>query len=214
MSEQQVRDALHAAVAAEPPLDFDPDALVSSAQRRTRRRAVTFASAGVVAVALAAVTVPGLVNTGAERSVPAASAGQPVTGQTAAADRGLEQRAAELKDYLTRRLPELSPSATVVSAGPFGNTADGTVSPDGPRMLAGPVELEYPDGKLSLRFRFDPTGAGEPLPGFPPDADEALGVNILSGDTTVTIISFGQRERAASATEWLRQLEGDPNLSL
>jgi hypothetical protein len=59
MTERDVREGLRGAVAGEPPLDFDPDALVAAArQERRRRRALVSASLATVAVAVAAVAVP------------------------------------------------------------------------------------------------------------------------------------------------------------
>ncbi|MFL6122430.1 hypothetical protein [Actinophytocola sp.] len=59
MSEEDVRGGLRDAVAEEPPLDFDPDALVTVARQQVRRRrALMAAGAATVAVAVAAVALP------------------------------------------------------------------------------------------------------------------------------------------------------------
>ncbi|HEY0449252.1 hypothetical protein [Actinophytocola sp.] len=59
MSEQDVRESLHGAVAAEPPLSLDPDALVHTARREVRRRrALISVGVATTAIAVAAVAVP------------------------------------------------------------------------------------------------------------------------------------------------------------
>jgi hypothetical protein len=59
MSEEDVRGGLRDAVADEPPLDFDPDALVATARHQvTRRRSLIAVGMATVAVAVAAVAVP------------------------------------------------------------------------------------------------------------------------------------------------------------
>lgn len=61
MSEQELRDGLRVAVLDEPPLSFDPDALMERATRElARRRALVGAGVATTAVAVAAVAVPTL----------------------------------------------------------------------------------------------------------------------------------------------------------
>jgi hypothetical protein len=59
VSEQELRDGLRVAVAAEPALSFDPDALIVRARKEIRRRrALVGAGAATVVVAVTAVAVP------------------------------------------------------------------------------------------------------------------------------------------------------------
>jgi hypothetical protein len=61
MSEQELREGLWAAVADEPALAFDPDALMEQARREIKRRRALFgAGTATVAVAVAAVAVPAM----------------------------------------------------------------------------------------------------------------------------------------------------------
>ena len=59
MSEpQQLRESLSRALAEEPPLSFDPDALINRAQHEARRRRTLAAVAAAAVVALVAVAIP------------------------------------------------------------------------------------------------------------------------------------------------------------
>src|SRR5262245_8450796 len=61
MSERELRDGLALAVAQEPPLSFDPDALVARARRESaRRRALAGVGAATAVIAIAAVALPSL----------------------------------------------------------------------------------------------------------------------------------------------------------
>ncbi|GAB3485533.1 hypothetical protein [Amycolatopsis cihanbeyliensis] len=222
MSEQQVRDALRSAVLDEPPLDFDPDALVATARRKARRRAVGSAGAGVAVIALAAAAVP--IVLGTEDSEPRGSV--PAAAQPTAT--GLSERAEELERHLTERLPRLYQDAELVSVGPFGNGPDGTVDPNGPRALTGTAVLEDDDGKLTLEFRLEDLGSGE-------THEVRLDVESGEGDGTLRVIrqepgntelsissrrsrdggqpAPGERERVLGELP-LVQLAEDPNLSL
>lgn len=85
MSEQEVRDGLRAAVSGEPPLSFDPDALMTKAQQKIKgRRALIAAGAATVGVAVAAVAVPTMLGTprGSTAGDPG-GAGQPCVPPTA-----------------------------------------------------------------------------------------------------------------------------------
>jgi hypothetical protein len=75
MSEQDVRDGLWAAVSGEPPLSFDPDALMARADRDLRRRrALVGVGVATTAVAVAAVAVPTVLGS------PRGSGGAPQVG--------------------------------------------------------------------------------------------------------------------------------------
>lgn len=63
MIEKQLEERMHAALAGEPPLGFDPDELVDRAARRGRQRRATLAAAGAAATVLV-LAVVGVVTTG------------------------------------------------------------------------------------------------------------------------------------------------------
>jgi hypothetical protein len=76
VSEEDVRGGLREAVADEPPLDFDPDALVAAARHQAkRRRALVAVGIATAAVAGAAVALPGVL--GRESTTRAADQPQP-----------------------------------------------------------------------------------------------------------------------------------------
>ncbi|HEY1571933.1 MAG TPA: hypothetical protein VGG05_11345 [Pseudonocardiaceae bacterium] len=73
MIEQQLKAGLHTALADEPPLAFDADRLIATAQRQSqRRRALAGVGAATAVVAVAAVAVPTLLH-GGERRVTTAT---------------------------------------------------------------------------------------------------------------------------------------------
>ncbi|OLF13247.1 hypothetical protein [Actinophytocola xanthii] len=145
MTERDVREGLRSAVADEPPLDFDPDALVATARREARRRrALVSASLATVAVAVAAVAVPVVLGVSREQgdltpgNRPVASS--PVPGATerpstppaseAAREYTAEQlrrRGRQMQAELEDALREVLPGAVDVVIQPFGGEATGQV---------------------------------------------------------------------------------------
>ena len=89
MTEQDVREGLHGAVADEPPLDLDPDALVATARRGLRRRrALVSVSVATAGVAVAAVALPVLLGIpGDQHGGGIAPADRPAATATGTADR-------------------------------------------------------------------------------------------------------------------------------
>lgn len=121
MSEAELRESLHAAVADEPPLNFDPDLLIARAETfRRRRRALvavgvaTFALIGTV-LALPGVLAPPRESVDAARvltttarpepSPPAVSVPAPVP---------VEERVQHLTGYLTKRVADIVPTTVDV----------------------------------------------------------------------------------------------------
>ncbi len=147
MTEQDVRDGLHGAVADEPPLHLDPDALVATARREARRRrALVSVGAATTAIAVAAVAVP--VALGISRGT-APVATRPPVSSAAPADvpwppRGVEpkyysakqllQRGNEMRAHLTQVFPAAVPGASAVAVQAFQGEAAGDVS-DGQKYL-------------------------------------------------------------------------------
>ncbi|MFI9811106.1 hypothetical protein [Saccharothrix variisporea] len=122
MSEAELRESLRAAVADEPPLHFDPDALIARAETfRRRRRALvavgvaTFALIGTV-LALPGVLAPPretvdaarvLTTTAAPSATPSAES-VPVTSPAAVP---LEDRVKRLSGYLAKQVVQVVPGA-------------------------------------------------------------------------------------------------------
>lgn len=147
MSENDVREGLRGAVAGEPPLDFDPDALVDTARQQVHRRALLSVGVATVAVVAAAVAVPLALSGGGETGgVPAAdrpaATRQAEQGTPGAADiewppRGmtavdytaaeLQERANAMRAHLLEVLPALLPEAKAFNVGLFGGEAEGAV---------------------------------------------------------------------------------------
>lgn len=139
MSEQDVRDAFRAAVADEPPLAVDPDALVERVRReRRRRRSIWSTGAGVALVAALAVGIPtalgGKAGTGvappaAQRSVDPAP--QMPTSRAAVdySVENLRRRGKEMRVHLQRRLPAVVPGVQGVHADEFGGEVSSAASP-------------------------------------------------------------------------------------
>ncbi len=149
MSENDVRDGLREAVAGEPPLDFDPDALVDTARQRVRRRALLSVGVATVAVVAAAVVVPLTLNDGggvtaadqptatgqADPATPSQSPQEfewppPGTEPVNYTADELQGRANEMRSSLQELLPTLMPDATDFEVRPFGGEAEGAVFDD------------------------------------------------------------------------------------
>lgn len=152
MSENDVRDGFREAVAGEPPLDFDPDALVDTARQQVRRRALLSVGIATVAVVAAAVVVPLTLTGGGE------GGGVPVADRPSATSQGdpgtptkspqeiewpppgiepvtytrdeLQGRANEMRTHLQEVLPTVLPEATDIDVGLFGGEAEGAVADD------------------------------------------------------------------------------------
>lgn len=87
MSERELRDGLALAVAQEPPLSFDPDALVARAKRdMVRRRALAGVGVATALIAIAAVAVPTALRGDGPRQATAATAPARTTTAAPAAE--------------------------------------------------------------------------------------------------------------------------------
>jgi hypothetical protein len=143
LSEQELRDGLKLAVADEPPMKFDLDDLVVTAERLARRRRALIAvGASTAAVAIAAVAVPVVLGIGggsAEIPVAAPPSHAVSTGSLAPAKPPLTRdqlvaRGAEMQTHLETRFPVVVPGAKQVKVGLFGGEAEGAVE-DGQNYL-------------------------------------------------------------------------------
>lgn len=144
MIERELRAGLDLAVATEPPLAFDPDALVARAQREHRRRK-SLAGVGVATavIAVAAVAVPTALNlTSAPARITSASAltttpVPPPVNQWPPAGVHQQSFTVDQLHSVTQTwshraeedLLRVSPQATGVTVQPWGGEAEGDVSP-------------------------------------------------------------------------------------
>jgi hypothetical protein len=133
MSEEDVRGGLWDAVADEPPLLLDTDALVATArQQTTRRRALIAVGAATIAVVVAAVAIPLALGRGTTTQVgdqPASSASAEPSAQEAAPHRyGAEElraRSEEMAVHLREVVPVVLPEASRIDVDEFGGEATG-----------------------------------------------------------------------------------------
>jgi hypothetical protein len=139
--ERELRAGLDHAVAIEPPLEFDPDALIARARREGRRRR-SLAGVGVATavIAVAAVAVPtalDMTSATARISVanrpatpPAAQHQWPqenIRQQSYPVDR-LRVIAQAWTKQLERELPRVAPQAADIGVQPWGGEAEGDIS--------------------------------------------------------------------------------------
>jgi hypothetical protein len=135
MSEEDVRGGLRDAVADEPPLVLDTEALVATARQQvTRRRALVAVGAATCAIVVAAVAIPlalgrGTTTTTQVGEQPASTAPpQSSTSEAAPTTYGqkeLRARGQEMRAHLKDVLPSVLPEATQVTVGEFGGEATG-----------------------------------------------------------------------------------------
>ncbi|MBP2322076.1 hypothetical protein JOF56_002461 [Kibdelosporangium banguiense] len=148
MSEQEFRDGLKLAVADEPPMKFDLDELVDTAERLARRRRALIAvGASTAAVAVTAVMIPvvlGISGGSAElpMAAPPSSAAPfpsspaktaPPTKPPLTRDQ-LITRGTQMQEYLRTQVPVVVPEAKELKIGVFQGEAEGAVA-DGQKYL-------------------------------------------------------------------------------
>jgi hypothetical protein len=210
MTEQDVRAGLADAVSDEPPLRFDPDALVATARRQVRRRALVSVSLATAAVAVAAVALPAI---GPRDAV--APAAPPVTTSTTTspttsptpppwpppdaeprvhtADE-LYRRGDQMRAFLGDVVPTVLPRATDIEVKPFAGEAAGDVD-DGQGYLTSFVHYTLDGNRFALGVNVYAPGAHAEGPGevCAPDPDgcgtldtehrgEVLAVDVRTGD--------------------------------
>jgi hypothetical protein len=175
MSEEDVRVGLRDAVADEPPLDFDPDALVATARQVTRRRALVAAGVATVAVAVAAVAIPGALGRGptqvAEQPTvtsattapkPSQWLAQPVEPVEYSPDQ-LRSRSQEMAGQLRQTVPAVLSDASEFAYGEFGGEASGEFY-EGQTSVNAAVSFTVDDARYSIFVTvWVPGGANELL---------------------------------------------------
>jgi hypothetical protein len=177
MSEEDVRDGLRGAVADEPPLDFDPETVVTEARQQIkRRRSLIAAGVATAAVVVAAVAIPVALGRGGTTQV----AQQPTTristttsptttewtspaqlvSYTADQLRTLSQKMAT---HLRGTLPEVLPEASKFEYGEFGGEAAGQFF-DGQNYVNAPVTFTIDHARYSIFVAVWVPGAPEMSP--------------------------------------------------
>jgi hypothetical protein len=126
---------LQDAVVDEPPLNFDPDALVAAAEQQIRRRrALLGVGVATVAVAVAAVALPSAL--GRAPTQVADGRTSTITPSTSVAwppnvppvqysTDQLQQRGSDMRNRLRTAVPEVLPGASDIEYGRFGGEAEG-----------------------------------------------------------------------------------------
>ncbi len=164
MSEQEIREGMLLAVWDEPPLDFDPDALMKRAeQKKSRRRALVSVGVATALIVVSAFALPGLLpKTGDGDQI----AAPPTTSSTQVSTEDAYVRAERIGNQLAEKLGLEMPSLWEV----YGNLQPGLQSspgyhevppptrtttrrpPDDP-SLSGYVHLTDQIGPTSLQVR-------------------------------------------------------------
>lgn len=130
MTERELRDGLHIAVADEPPLDFDPDRLLARVHRDARRRRALVGAVAATAV-IATVTATSLShdaqsNVAALHRAPSTSVRPPIDVVQYSKTREL-QLAAAWTAHLITVFPSVVPAAQQVTVRPWGGEAEGQI---------------------------------------------------------------------------------------
>ncbi|TDQ05384.1 hypothetical protein [Labedaea rhizosphaerae] len=178
MSEQELRDGLAALVVDEPPLNFDPDALMANADAAARRRRTLVGVSGAtVVIAAAAVALPitlrGVGNPNAQTTpgaVVTTTAGAPGFVWPPAHNKvpaltveQVEQTAHKLQTEARRAFPRAVPTATEVGVDLFAGEAEGDYHA-GQLNLNGAVHFATAQGRAAVDIEVN-AGASTPSPG-------------------------------------------------
>ncbi|MCT2585991.1 hypothetical protein [Actinophytocola gossypii] len=225
MTEQDVRDGLANAVAGEPPLRLDPDALMATARRQVRRRALVAVSLATAAVAVAAVTLPAAIGPRDDL----APAAPPVTTSTTTAPTPppwpppdveprvhtaaeLYRRGDQMRAFLGDVAPTVLPGATDVEVAPFAGEAAGDVD-DGQGYLTSFAHYTLDGNRFALGVNVYAPGAHSEGPDevCVPDPDgcetldterggQVLAVDVRTGrgDPPITILAVYHFRRDGS----------------
>lgn len=176
MSEEDVREGLRAAVADEPPLAFDPDAVATTARQVTRRRALVAVGMATAAIAVVAVAVPAM-NRGTNGTTQVADqpAGTTVTTSSpptwpptsvTSVDytaQELRARGERMRQHLRTAVPALLPAASAFEFGEFGGEAAGDFH-DGQNYVNAPVTFTVDGARYSIFVTTWAPGIRDPSP--------------------------------------------------
>lgn len=108
MSEQEIREGMRVAVWDEPPLDFDPDALIERAEKvRSRRRALVSVGVGTALVVVSAFSLPMLLTGSRPDSTNVAESPTRSSTPATASNGKRDKIAAAAAGQLRRMLPDV-----------------------------------------------------------------------------------------------------------
>ncbi|TDV39984.1 hypothetical protein [Actinophytocola oryzae] len=180
ISEEDVRGGLRDAVADEPALDFDPDALVATARAQVKRRR-SFVGAGLAtaAVVVAAVAIPvalgrvGTTQVGQQPPATSTSARPSTTASTQwppsevstvdHSEADLRERSQEMATHLRAAVPAAIGNASEFEYGQFGGEAAGDFY-DGQNYVDAPVTFTIDDVRYSIFLTVWAPGAPQVSP--------------------------------------------------
>lgn len=160
MSEQEIREGMLLAVWDEPPLDFDPETLIRRVeQKKSRRRALVAVGVATAMIAVASLSLPGLLPHDRESQLGA----ETTTSSSASPTLSVDRKAQRIGDQLAERLGRQVPNFRDIGAGfrsggrtyPSFSTSNAPKAPNEPEFsgfvyftdLLGPTALEVIAGK-------------------------------------------------------------------
>jgi hypothetical protein len=222
MSEQEVRDGLAALVVDEPPLAFDPDALMAKADAAVRRRrTLVGASGATVVIAAAAVALPIVLRGGTPGGVQATPGNSTVITTTVPAKpkfvwppahyevpaytvQTIEEAAHRLQNEAGRVFPRVVPEATNVHADLLAGEAEGDYNA-GQLYLNGAVHYRTKLGKAAVDIQ---VSAGASVPGptksCPAGGDKTCKIRTLADGSMLVVTHWSQDKMKAVTVEHYR----------
>ncbi|KOV75518.1 hypothetical protein [Nocardia sp. NRRL S-836] len=145
MSEQEIREGMLLAVWDEPPLDFDPDALMKRAeQKKSRRRALASVGVATALIVVSAFALPGLLPKTGDGDQIAASR---TDSSSPAAAESPTNRTVRIGDALAAKLQTRVQGLRDVSAYVMPGSSFQVITPPSSTTAAKPARVE--DGSLS-----------------------------------------------------------------
>jgi hypothetical protein len=227
MSEQEVRDGLAALVVDEPPLAFDPDALMAKADAAVRRRrTLVGAGSATLVIAAAAVALPITLRGGGGGGSAPSAIGQatpgsaPVVVTTPAKPtykwppahyetpsytvQGIENQAHKLQSEAKAIFPREVAKATDVKADLFQGEAQGDYHA-GQLSLNGAVHYTTNQGNAAVEIEvFAGASAPAPADACVNDADQDCELKLMPGGAALLISNWRQGDLQARTVRHYR----------
>lgn len=209
MSEQEVRDGLAALVVDEPPLSFDPDALMARADGATRRRRTLIgAGSATLAIAAAAVVLPIALRGGGAGPASVATPGHGPVLTTAPSKpkpsskpyytvEQLKAKAHELQTETQRIFPQAVPQAAGTNVRLYqGESAEDYH--DGQLTLNTAVSFHTTQGKAAVTVEIFAGGTGvPPAQACKNDGTKDCHTKVLDDGTTLIVENWKQDQLRA-----------------
>jgi hypothetical protein len=220
MSEQEVRDGLAALVVDEPPLAFDPDALMAKADAAIRRRrTLVGASGATVVIAAAAVALPIVLRGGTPAGGQAAAGHSSVITTTTPAKpvfvwppahyevptysvQQVEQAARRLQNEAKKTFPTIVREASNVGVDLFAGEAEGDYYA-GQLTLNGAVHFTTKPGKAAVDIQVD-AGATTPAPAETCAQEKNCKVTFLPDGSALAVTRWNQDRTQALTVRHFR----------